>query len=506
MKKIVLLISVILQHFIGLAQPNVVWSKSYPDSTFGAVISDAITDNAGNIIIAGARPYDNFINSIEPVVLKYDPSGNIILFWTHSDSLLDERTTQIVCDSLNQLYLLTLVYGTSQATVHLIKIDGVTGQELFNYPLGTGIYAGAIGINHQHLYVALGLPNLVLFKYDLQGNLIWNKPIPQIQRVKQFHFFNEDIYLIGDTIASPNFVDLIQKFDSTGVLQWQTATLSAGSYNYTDSEIDGLSNLWLSGYTTTNSAAYLTKIDSTGIVWDTLLAQNTRPSKISVNNQNEIFWAYIKSTMSGNFCEVLKKNNAGTNLFANIDTAGNTAGVSPAIHNLDINSLSNGNLIIANTRRVTQMLNDYEITSFSANGNFNWSIIYSHTSNSIEKVFRLFAGSSFAYLVGEIKDSVTGAAQINVLRIDFPTAIHELNASDNEFNIYPNPVNYDQINFNVHLNNVYISIYDCSGKIIQKKDRFSGSSLILQENLKPGVYFLMIQNDSILMNMKFIKE
>lgn len=207
----------------------------------------------------------------------------------------------------------------------------------------------------------------------MQGNLIWNKPIPKIQRVKELHFYNEYVYIIGDTISSPNFVDVIQKFDSSGTLVWQTATLNAGSYNYTDSEIDTSSNLWVTGYTNSNSKAYLSKVDSLGAIWDTLLSPITGPAKISINSQGEIFWAYIRSTMNGKFCDVLKVNSTGTNWFATIDTAEAVTAVSPYVFNVDINSLSNGSIKVANTRRVSFVDKDYEISSFDSNSNLDWN-------------------------------------------------------------------------------------------------------------------------------------
>ncbi|MCE7956024.1 MAG: T9SS type A sorting domain-containing protein [Bacteroidetes bacterium] len=502
MKKILFLCIFLVNQYIVIGQPSIAWTISYPDSIFGATLRDAITDNGGNIIIAAARPYSNFNNNIDPVVLKYDPSGNNILFWTHSDSLLDETPTQIVCDSLNQLYFLTLAFGITQDTVHLIKIDGITGQELFNFPVGTGIYPGTIGINHQYVYVALGFPNLELFKYDLQGNLIWSKPIPKIQRVKKFHFYNEDVFLIGDSISSSNFVDLIQKFDSLGTLQWQTATLNAGSYNYTDSEIDGLSNVWITGYTNTNIAGYLTKIDSTGAVWDTLLGiYQSFPDKIALNNQDEVFWTYINYTMTGKFYEVIKINTTGANLFATVDSADNQGN---GLLGVDINCLPNGDVIIANTRHFSIPIKDYEISCFNSTGALKWSLIYTHTPNSIEKVFRIFAHLNYAYLVGELKDSITGSAQINVIRIDYPTAIDEHNLSENDITIYPNPIIDNQINLNMRLNEVCISLYDCYGRIVHRDNHFTGSTLFLSQSLKSGIYFLNIFNEKSLISKKII--
>lgn len=78
MKKILFLCIFLVNQYIVIGQPSIAWTISYPDSIFGATLRDAITDNGGNIIIAAARPYSNFNNNIDPVVLKYDPSGNNI--------------------------------------------------------------------------------------------------------------------------------------------------------------------------------------------------------------------------------------------------------------------------------------------------------------------------------------------------------------------------------------------------------------------------------------------
>lgn len=503
-----LLLILLLLHLNGkvTGQPTVVWSRTYPDSAYGATIRDVIKDNADNLIVAASIPNSTNLSNVDPLFIKYDPLGNLITTWVHANPFIDEIPTQIVCDSANDLYVLTLSSGTAQDTVHLIKVNGNTGQEIFNYSLGTGIYAGAMGINHQFLYVALGLPNLQLFKFDLQGNLIWNKPLPKVQRVKAFHFYKEYIYLIGDTISSPNFVDMIQKFDSTGNLQWQTATLNAGSYNYTDSEIDSSSNVWITGYNN-NTYGYLSKIDSTGANWDTLIGFSQvylSPDRVAINSQGEVFWAYIKSTASGTTCEVLKKNNSSINLFASVDSADNPSGISNSLYNLDINCLSNGNIILANTRRLSFLLKDYELSSFDSNGNLNWNIVYSQSAISIEKVYRLFADTSYIYLVGEKKDSITGPAKINVLRIDYTTAINEsvLNASAIE--VFPNPTTENQVNFNVFLNNVDIALYDCFGRLIIYNLRYSGKQIVLPQNLQHGIYLLKIADKKAVVTRKII--
>ncbi|MGR6087467.1 MAG: T9SS type A sorting domain-containing protein [Arcticibacter sp.] len=493
MKKIILFFSVVLQCFDGYTQPTVVWTETYSDSTYGYTLVDAIKDNSGNVIVF-ARALKNSNLDKDPVLVKYDHSGNLILNWIHYDTVAFESPFQVIADSINNLYVLTVTGNISADSTHLIKIDGATGQEIFNYSFGNSIYGlNAIGINHQYLYLALGFPVLQIYKYDLQGNLIWNKPIPIVHRLKKFHFYNEDIYLVGDTISSPYFVDLIQKFDSSGTLQWQTATLNADSYNYRDSEIDSASNLWISGNTSTNIKGYLSKIDSTGAVWDTLLPSNSGAGKIATNYQNDIFWVY---SVIGETLDILKINAGGNSQFASVDTNGGDH---------DINCLYNGNVIMATSRKVTILDRDYELSSFDANGNLNWNLVYSHTPTSIEKVFRLFADSSFTYLVGEKKDSATGSTQINVIRIDYPTGIDEPNLAVNGLTVYPNPVIDNQINFNMPLNDVCILLYDCYGRIVQRNNHFTGSTLFLHQSLTLGIYFLEIANEKFLLKKKLLK-
>ncbi len=166
MKPILFCCFILMQYINAFAQPMVMWTRSYPDSVGGATLIDAIKDNSNNVIVAGSRPNYSNNGNIDPFLLKYDAAGNLILFWSHSDSIINEIPTQVASDSLNNLYVLTLAFGSSQDTVKLIKLDGSSGQEIFNYTLGTGIYPGAMGIHHQYLYVALGLPNLQVFKYD----------------------------------------------------------------------------------------------------------------------------------------------------------------------------------------------------------------------------------------------------------------------------------------------------------------------------------------------------
>ena len=501
MKNLILIMLMLLPICKVSGQPSVVWSRTYPDSVHGATIRDAIRDNSGNIIVAASTPNQTNLSNTDPIFIKYDPFGNLISKWVHADSFIDEIPTQIVYDSTDNLYVLTLTSGISQDTVHIIKVNGNTGQEIYNYALGTGIYAGAMGVDNQYLYVALGFPNLQLFKFDLQGNLIWNKPLTNFQRVKAFHFYKEYIYIIGDTISSPNFVDMIQKFDSSGNLQWQSSTLNAGSYNYTDSEIDSSGSVWITGYNSTNSFGYLSKIDSSGAVWDTLLGTSTFPDKISIDNQGVVFWAYIKSIPTSEICEVVKMDNNGNNLFASIDSADNQGN---GMLGVDINCMADGSIMVANSHNVTFLLKDYEISNFDSNGNLNWNIVYSQSAISIEKVYRLFADTSFTFIVGVKKDSITGTAKINVLRIDYTTAINEPILNINSIEVFPNPTTENQVNFNEFLYNADIALYDCFGRLIINNINYSGNNLQLPQNLKTGIYFLSIANEKIIINKKIL--
>lgn len=149
MKKIIIIFPLLLLCLTGHMQPSVGWSKSFPNTVGGAMVRDAIIDKAGNIIVAATIPNVNNSANIDPVFVKYDSFGNVIATWIHLDASTNEDPTQLVCDSVNNIYILTLASGSMQDTVHLIKVDGNTGQEIYNYPLGTGIYPGAIGINGQ---------------------------------------------------------------------------------------------------------------------------------------------------------------------------------------------------------------------------------------------------------------------------------------------------------------------------------------------------------------------
>jgi uncharacterized delta-60 repeat protein len=86
---------------------------------------------------------------------------------------------------------------------------------------------------------------------------------------------------------------------------------------------------------------------------------------------------------------------------------------------------------------------------------------------------------------------------LNVSVAEFPNTNYELF-------VFPNPIIENEIFFSHHIEDVCISLYDCYGRIVQRNMDYSGSKLFLSQGFKPGIYFMVVANEKILINKKII--
>jgi hypothetical protein len=81
------------------------------------------------------------------------------------------------------------------------------------------------------------------------------------------------------------------------------------------------------------------------------------------------------------------------------------------------------------------------------------------------------------------------------------TSINQVEKSNNQLTIYPNPVN-DVLYFNVS-KNAKIKIYDLIGNLILEQEHNAGQHAIHLNHLSKGMYFIIDGNGGM---QKFVKE
>ncbi len=83
-------------------------------------------------------------------------------------------------------------------------------------------------------------------------------------------------------------------------------------------------------------------------------------------------------------------------------------------------------------------------------------------------------------------------------------AIADVNGVKNNFTIYPNPVS-EQLNL-VNVNGCFIEVLDVTRKIILNKHVYEINSKLDVSELSSGLYFIRIEKNGAVSNLKFVKE
>jgi hypothetical protein len=494
MKKINLIFfAIFLLSNLASAQPTVSWVKNYElftDSIY--TVSGAEIDNLSNIIVAGYKIHNSSTKG-DPLVIKYNSLGNEVFTWTNPDSIYDEWINDLSLDSTGNIYILSI-----GQTKNLIKISP-TGQELFNITLTDTALGGTIAISQQFIYVAYGFPNSKLRKYDLQGNLIWSIILSGFFRIEKIHVLQNQLYLIGDSVLSPfNWKQLVKIYDDTGFFQSSTSS-NVNEPFYYDSEFDISGDLWITGFNA-SWEGYLTAIGNGNIVFDTLIG-GFGVSRL-LQNANNMYWLYVKSTSTGKTSEIVKFSNFSGTGFAVVDsivTVGN------GYYGADLAIGNNNEIIVLNTRRGSLSFNpDYELTAFDTSGNLIWDFVYTNDSLTKEEAFKVFIDNGSAYIVGNYRDSQNSLNPINIVKLDLPTGINEVIPSYGELNVFPNPMSGKELNFDTVLENINISLVDIFGRTVEKFENFSGNRISLPRKISPGFYTVVMENETTRVVRKII--
>ena len=204
------------------------WQKRLTDSFIYVFPQDSTVDSSGNLYLSGIT-YNNTTNTFDATVIKFDSSGNIT--WQRRAYTNNQDTFNgIALDSSNNVYLC----GSS----------GTFG----------GILKG------------------IVFKYNSSGSLQWQREFSAPDTIDSQSIACDSagaVYVASfysDSSGGAKFGSLI-KYNSSGVLQWQTKTTYAaypvsGSTNTNSLSLalDSSDNIYVistsSQYTTSGGTSY----------------------------------------------------------------------------------------------------------------------------------------------------------------------------------------------------------------------------------------------------------
>ncbi|MHA1276711.1 MAG: hypothetical protein ACTSQ8_05960 [Candidatus Helarchaeota archaeon] len=264
------------------AENTQLWNSSW-DSGFQEhdEAYEIVVDAANNIYVAGIL-YNSSINNNDGLLLKFNPNGEVVWNQTWSGIANDDRWENIAIDG-NSLYLV----GTTKS-------------------------------------IGAGMEDVLLAKYDLDGQLIWNHTWGGDQNDRGYGIAVDgahNIVITGNTWSSGAGESdaFIAKYSSAGDFFW--AEMAGGAfqdYSY-DVAVDNRNDIYIAGGTEPHDTGMLVqfegliiKFDSMGHqLWNTTwgtLANNVKSNGIVYASDSSLYLSgrYYNETLGQNDAIILK--------------------------------------------------------------------------------------------------------------------------------------------------------------------------------------------------------
>jgi len=264
---------------------NYLWDKTWGQSDYD-YCSGIATDSLGNVFITG-RTYNYGTGSDDVFILKYNSSGNLLWdkIWGGSE---DEWYPKIALDASGNAFISgsTESYGAGHSDVFLLKYNS-SGNLLWDKTWGGSDRERLIGIALDDLGNAFimggtlsygaGSDDVFILKYDSSGNLQWDKTWggsgPDYASGIALDPSGK-AYITGTTWsygAGSTDVFLL-KYDLSGNLLWDKTWGGSSGESGREITVDDSGNAYITGETSSygeHCDAFLLKYDSLGnLLWD----------------------------------------------------------------------------------------------------------------------------------------------------------------------------------------------------------------------------------------------
>jgi hypothetical protein len=519
------------------------WATATGSTSMDAGVAVS-TDISGNIYIVGefmssTINFGSFTltnaGKLDMFVAKYDPSGNVLWAKNISDSM-DEKATSVSTDDSGNVY----VTGYFEDDTLFIGNDTLINK----------------GFNSKELLIV---------KYDEDGNLIWAKGAGGrsndiIYSIKTSQ--SGEVFIAGTYVSDTLFMDsvlifnsgdydiFIAKLNSNGDVLWAKTTGGINADYAYDVDIDA-TGIYLAGYfysstinfgstTLTNSATqsdlFVAKYDQNGNnIWATGAGGIGQENAYSIahDSSGNIYVAGHFSS-SNLVVGTTTLTNVGTsfNIFlSKFDSSGipiwakgfgqNGIDVATSLeYNSDVLCLTgyfnNPSITFGSTTLLNVGENDMFLSAFDSSGNSLWTKSIGGTSEDVARSVAIdHLGNT--YVTGYFKDTVSigasnfisaGGTDIFLAKVDdINTAISTLEKLEADLNIFPNPFHKcAKLILPENLLQPFIFIYDFSGRCVQSY-LFEQNSHIQKNNLPPGMYlFKVIDGSNFIGSGKMIVE
>ncbi|HRI20731.1 MAG TPA: hypothetical protein PLA68_07245, partial [Panacibacter sp.] len=208
---------------------NILWQVPYDntDLTRHEVATWVETDNQNNILVTGTirSGYSNPVDAAS-ILMKYDPSGNLLWRKVYESSFDGSYTKKCIVDAANNIYVLGMGSGP-RGYVTKVKKFAPDGSTLWTYYDSAGIGAPLnfkFTADNKIVIAGRGIIGSVngYAKIDLDGNNIWN-----YAGVFSLYIGDAAGDIFGNTYVTHQDYSgtgrgVIKKLSPTGNVIWQT--------------------------------------------------------------------------------------------------------------------------------------------------------------------------------------------------------------------------------------------------------------------------------------------
>jgi hypothetical protein len=519
---------------------NIIWEVAYDntDPTRHEVATWVATDQAGNILVSGTirSGYSNPVNAAS-VLMKYDPSGNLLWRRVYESDFDGSSTRKCLIDANNNIYVLGLGQSGTGLMTKVKKFDAA-GTPLWSYFDNAGIGAPLnfkFTPDQKILIICRSLTGNIngFAKIDLDGNQIWS--IPGYNSYSAGDAAGDasgNTYLINGEYVISNAGSIINKINPAGALIWSKTNTIGG----TKVEAGTDNNPVISGYPPPGYGAAFMKYDNNGnVLWQNLDADGPAFALLS----------HAQLRLDGNNAAYLAASTLFEMAICKVYSNGVSAwtATTPGSAAYALAFGTDGSIFVTGgtTARLIQELIalPVKLTGFAARKYTNHVLItwesaeelnlshyilqYSEDGNRFTDISNITAkgnNSSYSYT-----DMNRPAPHIyyRLKSIDFDgrlrvsAAVHlanDVNATGIKLNVFPNPVQ-QQININFVSGKtvgVDFGLYSIHGKLVQayRRTAFAGTNFYqfeLSSSLPAGIYILTAHDEEgNRIQTKIIKE
>ena len=156
--------------------------------------------------------------------------------------------------------------------------------------------------------------SMMVVKYDTDGTVLWNKTVASMEAVRDIAVDGSDNIIAIGVSRFPdfgNFNTMVQKYNSSGTLQWQKDLKRSGQDTQAYGvDADSSNNIYIAGLTATEGGIFVTKLNASGVEqWTTVLdgSDTQEGMDVAVDSSGNVYVTGYSKLRAGAFDLYLSK-------------------------------------------------------------------------------------------------------------------------------------------------------------------------------------------------------